>query len=838
MSYVRYLLQSLNRDNGGFRFEALATDLLHATYAGNIVPSTGPVGPGDRGEDARTHPTYLLDSRDTFRIYQSPPEAAERIIFAYSIDADWKDKLMSDVEKILANDLGAERVVFVTNQFIPTRVRQDVEREALKQWGLPVEVLDAEWVASHLESQHYALAVRHLGADRPSDPNIEALIERVLDLKVGGMSAEDAAHVERLESDVRYRSDYEGRKHHLVLDLKALADVLSGYHEHLEAAIRMYEEALREGAAVPDKIIVADVYYDYFRALYRTQAGRRLILERLPEFISLIQEHDIVDYFEKVQTWLFFLIPPAVDAEIDAGRHRELMEQFSEFLDRYDTAGRSDYVQARIKEIRLILELWFAGQRGEDVISVFRSLSTLLDSTKDIDMFPVGRICELLARLSPIYGESPEYEGLYDKAESITAERESRYRAAELRRDRAMAHFERGEWEKAVYHLNIVKALWLGDETLRGSLLSGLMLARCYRELRLYHAARYEVAQCAYGGTLLSDQRHLDLVSAAYAELHWAALACGYILSAVEAGLWHLKAVYLWGREEKGETEAFSDYFEGNLWVILPRLLVANRPLHDEVIRRLQAHSWAELDFYEQTFLTTDEEFEATFAGQPEYETLKSMREPALSGQLLSLEEEMVDELTTTSIEFTCSGITFTIQYEDDYNLAVVAEAIAAIMPFLLLSRPAIKSELAWVEDKVVISVTHLEDHNGHNVEHVPENFWLSVRLGISPKAALSFRKPPFSDLFAVCMDLFVTVIDRCTITPREEIVEWLKSLADEGVFRRWTKQAPYGWTVHEFLPAPIKYEEQHAQEKQRQKEADQKAAARDRRRGKRKAKS
>lgn len=813
MSYIGYLLHSLNRENGGFRFEALATDLVHATYASNIVPATGPIGPGDRGEDGRSHAPYLLDSADMFRIWRSAAQAPDRTFFAFSIDVDWKNKLSSDVDKIVSNRLGAEKIVFVTNQLIPTRDRQNAQSKVQEQYGIPTEILDGNWIALHLEGAHYTLAVKHLGADRPADPNMEAVVERVLELRVGGMSAEDAANLERLENDVRYRTDYEARRHQLVLDLKSLGDILSKYHEHLDTAIKWYEEALHEASQIPDKVIVADVYYAYFRALYRTGAGRQRILERLPEYITLIEENDIVDYFEKIHTWLLFLVPASADGEIDSSQHTGLMHHFQEFLDSYDITRRSFYVQARVKEVGLWLQLFFIAWEHDDVIPVFTALSTLLDDVSDIEVFPVGRVCARLAVLSPAYGGIAEYEALYNKAERITGERESKFRAAELRQSRAIAHLDRDEWGKATYHLGIAKTLWLGDETLRGTLLSALLMARCYRELGLFHAAKYEVAQCVHLAIAFPDQRHLDLVSAAYAELHWAALKCGYVLSAVEAGVWHVNAAYVWRTHDEEDDWSFTEYFEKNLSVILPRLLISNRALHDEILKRLPRGQPA-FDLYREMFLTTDEEFEALFSDTPDSSTARQLRMKVLGGELEPVEDQpILDEVNLTRIEFVCSEVNFAITYERDYGLALAAETFAAFIPFVLLSKPELKSDLAWVEDTIEIAVAGLDAAAGYRLEHVPNNLSLSVRLSLSRKAALGFREPPFDGLLKVSMSLLVMIADLCTITPTAEVIECLDLMQEQGVFDRLTKQAPYGWTVHNYLPRLVGYEEVNGQE-------------------------
>lgn len=806
MSYVKWRLETLNRENGGFQFEALATDLLHATYASNIVPASGPVGPGDRGEDARTHTTYLFDSSDMFRIYRSPPTVSKRIYFAYSIEVNWRRKLRSDVKKIVSSGLEPEKVVFVTNQVVPTRTRQDAESAVRRDCGVEIEILDGKWVASQIESEHYALAVKYLGCDRAADPQIEAMVRRVLDLQVGAMSAEDATEVERLEGDVRYRAKYEGRQEQLVSDLVRLGDLLSRYDEYLEGGIRWYEEALRESQELTDAVIIADVYYQYFHALFRRPPGRAVILDRLPELMLVVKGSDIVDYYFRVLTWLLFLAPHAHDGQIDRDRFRSLWGELGDFLAHYDLSNRSPYVAGRIREMRIWMNLMTALWKGENPTSSLAELSSLLDDVSEIEMFSVGRVTEMLSAMSAVL-DSPEYEALYAKAEAATASRESGFRVAELRRNRAVAHFSRGEWQKAVYHFNIVKALWRSDETLRGSLLSSLMLARCYRELGLFHAAKYEVAQCVYLATLLPAGRELDLVSAAYAELHWAALKLGYVVTAVEAGLWHIKASFVWGVDEE-EREKFTEYFERNLLVLLPRLLTSNREMHDEILRRVGTTATALLELYRETVLTTEEEFEAKARGDTSYEEFRKTREAVLTGEMEPLEDiVVVDELRANCIDFQCSGVGFSVEYQRSYDLALVAETVAAWIPFLLLPRPTLRYDLAWIEERVEILVDALAEEDGYTINHVPDNYRLRLRVALSPAAARAFREHPFGGVFEVCIALFVQLTDMCTIAPTEEVVAMLDSLAEDGEFDRSTKQAPYGWAVHKYLPRLVGFE-------------------------------
>ena len=225
MSYVKYMLAELNSDNGGFKFEELARDLIYAEYCRNLVPCTGPVGAGDRGEDARSHENYLLDSDNNYRIYSGTLQRIDkRLIFAFSIRVDWETKLRADVLNIIRNNLNPEKVVFATNQHIVTRERQDKEKALEQELKVEVEILDGSWFELHLEKEHYDLAVKYLGCDQKLDEQLQEMYTRILGYGQKEISEADRKEIKQLESQTRYRSAYPVGAH-LVLDLKRLADI-------------------------------------------------------------------------------------------------------------------------------------------------------------------------------------------------------------------------------------------------------------------------------------------------------------------------------------------------------------------------------------------------------------------------------------------------------------------------------------------------------------------------------------------------------------------------------------------------------------------------------------
>lgn len=112
------------------RFEPLALICLQ-----DLDPSLRPTGgPGDRQRDAVGGPLF----------------EDEKSVMTISLEATWAQKVVSDLNGLVAKPPTPERVVAVTNRKTGARRRNELERDAPDDFGVRLRVVDCSFIALRL----------------------------------------------------------------------------------------------------------------------------------------------------------------------------------------------------------------------------------------------------------------------------------------------------------------------------------------------------------------------------------------------------------------------------------------------------------------------------------------------------------------------------------------------------------------------------------------------------------------------------------------------------------------------------------------------------------------
>lgn len=99
--FLEYYLNSLTSRSQEKEFEIFCRRLAEKEICPNLLPQTGPTGGGDSKVDSETYP---VSETITLSWYSGIGKAAanERWAFAISAKKDWKQKCISDIDKIIA----------------------------------------------------------------------------------------------------------------------------------------------------------------------------------------------------------------------------------------------------------------------------------------------------------------------------------------------------------------------------------------------------------------------------------------------------------------------------------------------------------------------------------------------------------------------------------------------------------------------------------------------------------------------------------------------------------------------------------------------------------------
>ena len=143
-------------------FEKFARKLAAVEICPNLRQTLAPVAEGGKVDTE----TYEVSPEISDRWYIGQLEAAsERWAFAISAKEQWKGKVRSDIKKIAETDRGYTKIYFITSRNARAKDRADIELALLKEYGVPVTILDQAWILECVfEQQARApLAVTALG---------------------------------------------------------------------------------------------------------------------------------------------------------------------------------------------------------------------------------------------------------------------------------------------------------------------------------------------------------------------------------------------------------------------------------------------------------------------------------------------------------------------------------------------------------------------------------------------------------------------------------------------------------------------------------------------------
>ncbi|MBE9594644.1 MAG: hypothetical protein IMF19_14325, partial [Proteobacteria bacterium] len=305
----------------------------------------------------------------------------------------------------------------------------------------------------------------------------------------------------------------------------------------------------------------------------------------------------------------------------------------------------------------------------EDAIKWWTELTLV---AKDAPLFPLERFADHLTNFIGFIGENPKYDYLTQQVDLLLSDRHGDFIAAEKCRDRAIEFYKKGKILRAINQLHQAKVKWFAEETLRGSLLSMLLISQWYLELGLSFAAKYYALAVAFI-TLHSPKSDVKsllsraLISAAECDYHQGSW-CGF-LELTDIGL---RAHGLFSKDA------------GDL------------ATHDELQRTL---------FHTTTLMTITKRLDLQLfefiAGVVQKWNIEDVlkeflpiahdtwRKQSISELWRSIEEQLGgrpfgDLGTVREVTWSELGITWKINWKNDYNTTPAAEQLIAILQILL----------------------------------------------------------------------------------------------------------------------------------------------------------
>jgi hypothetical protein len=512
---IRFGLNDLSSRDGHHGFEEMCRFLAAQRIASNVYPATGPVaGGGDQGRDFQTFATAIREALGEERGFAALA-SDEPIAFACTLQKTGLEaKIRSDLAKIVGGQPPARKVYVMLAADLPVAKANALKAEASEKQGVELEVLDGQAIAEMLADREvFWIAARWLGIPAefaPEPPEQEAAepewyVEvrgrwresreaaqttgELMDLRAGLRQAVFHRHArddlgmwlelmrrtaaEAMSDDVRQKARYEtavgelrGRG-----NLRPADEFVREYLLNVDPAYAGWGE-LREAsilvAYVFGAVMRANTDLDVEWALRGNQRLREGIETRLSE--TELRPTERVGLLEALGHL-------RAQIDLDEVEIADAPQEGPDALEGIDMADMSPPPSW----IPLI-----------DAPGAIEAWGELADLAPQAPLVPIDSLSRVFTFMAPVLVDIEGYRALAGRLDELQAEVGGNSAAAERSRDRAMALLKGGRPLEALVDLHDAKARWWQGDTLRGTLLSLMMLTRTYSELGLLFAARQQ----------------------------------------------------------------------------------------------------------------------------------------------------------------------------------------------------------------------------------------------------------------------------------------------------------------------------------------------------------
>lgn len=541
---ILYALSELGARNGHHTFEDICRSFAQHRIASNILPATGPVSAGgDQGRDIETFHSVLREELGPHGQFLGLVSDGLYVFTCTIQQEDVDRKILADVKTILADGRQPAAIYALCTGNLPVGKRHKLEKYVAKQFDGIFEIVDLKALAAQI-----------------AKPDLYWVAEQFLDLPAGlaplPAEADQPLPLWYVADRDRWRKRREPHG--------TLADILD-----LKDGLR---HATRWADARPDlpfwlglaRRLTADdippavrqrARYEVAWAAAQALPDLRPVDGLIRAFFTDLLAHDVIDtgHVDDASTMLMFVTTSLLGRLTDItpdelrGWNDELRERLRDAVEAEERPTRRalllellgflaiqrDPLKLPLSEEPLthvdVLEMlesdgtmprvvldaasWPAVIDIAEAMRAWGELAAALDSTP---LFPAERFATRVSVITPLLIDEVGYRDFIDAVDRAVGRSSGAAAVAAAARDRGFALRRAGRIRDTLHELHTAKVEWWQGDTLRGSLLSMLVIADCYRELRLPQAAKLHALGVAYAALASGDDDVLDLVPAGY----------------------------------------------------------------------------------------------------------------------------------------------------------------------------------------------------------------------------------------------------------------------------------------------------------------------------------
>ncbi len=564
---VRFALSQLPVHNAHHEFEHICRHLTQQFICSNVLPATGPVSAGgDQGRDFETFRTYMREELGPHGAFLGLVSEGT-ITFICTLQADdLPAKLTLDIKKVCASGHPVHEIRAFTLASVPVGTRHKLETETQESYEVRLELHDAQSITNLLaRPEGFWIAERFLSIPaeiRPDADIDDALspeyVERRSKWREKGSPYLTLGDFVDLKAGLRYTIFDQEARADLPFWLGLLRQFLASpdLPPHIRQRAR-YELVVVTFRGTRDFRPVDDVARSYLNQSLsesepaRLQDASALLMyanTAVRDGVSSLTPAELSDWNARLTRRIQGLLPHQTPH-----RRASLLDTLGYLglhpvLKRVHTPDSSEeaHVLEHRAQDRQPSPLPRASMSEEVVLTdVSRTLSAWTELMEDLDktpLFPIQTMADTLQLLLPLWSTHPEWRELLDLVDEAVGERQGKNALAARARDRAIRLLRVDRRLDALEELHRVKIDWWSGESIRGSLLAMMIIARLYLELSLPQASKSYALAVAYIAEIEGDEVLADLIPAGLLMAANADFAAGAWCNATELYLLGLAA--------------------------------------------------------------------------------------------------------------------------------------------------------------------------------------------------------------------------------------------------------------------------------------------------------
>ncbi|VBH31509.1 hypothetical protein [Burkholderia pseudomallei] len=481
---LSYHLETLTNQKDETAFENFAQRLCEKFIAPNIRPQTGPVGGGDGKTDAETFP--VSDEISARWFVPDNDKAGERKAFAFSAKKTWRPKIQSDVAAIAGTKRDYDKIICVTNQFVPARKSAELQDELLKQHGIPVTILDRTWLLDRVfKHDSMAIAVEELGVGKGTEKQTK---------KLGPSDTTRAAELDALEAKIADGSQYQGQPAALIEDARHAALLARGL-EHAPADVNgRFDRALRLARKNNIKKLELAITYEWAWTSHFWHEDHVRTSELYDDVEHLALGSDDANDLERLSNLLPLIRMSVHTGSIDEskGKLKDRTAALKTALEvlKGQTNRPNNALHAEALLLMTLVSEKGVEHRDDPLKDIWASFTDVIKRAKGLGTFPFESIADALTQIGEFIADSDEFDALFETITDALAARSSEGEAAAKNVQRAYQKLAKGLPYDAIRWFGRAVALLIKEEY-EGDLINALIGASfAFEEVGLPWAAR------------------------------------------------------------------------------------------------------------------------------------------------------------------------------------------------------------------------------------------------------------------------------------------------------------------------------------------------------------